>query len=73
MPDTIFTTLKVGEMYQYAIPHCPAGQGTYLGLVQPIGWLAFQDISESGEADGELHYLNPAVLSSLRPETWPFA
>jgi hypothetical protein len=72
MEGTTLTKLVLveGETYRWAIPHCPPGTGIFRGIVSPIGWLAMETWSET-VGEGEIVFLNPMVLSSLRPETWP--
>lgn len=61
----MFTALSVGERYSYNFLGMPPGAGLFLGMVEPIGWLAIE------KGDEEIVYLNPALLTSLRPETDP--
>lgn len=61
-------TMLVGETYDYNFAGMPGGSGTFLGWTD-FGWLVFRTY-EADRVDGEVRFYNPALLCTLRPETW---
>jgi hypothetical protein len=66
-PPTTFRLIE-GELYSFNFPKSPAGRGVFLGIVEPIGYLAFEVADDA--AGDPVKFLNPAQLAALRPETW---
>lgn len=69
--------LVEGDCYTYNFPACPpAKPSVYLGNVQ-VGsteYLAFQTVEghdlDGFAQEGEVRFLNPLRLSSIRPDSW---
>lgn len=61
--------LTEGHCYTYGFPGCPRSQpSTFLGYVRAgaVTFLVFQEINQNEE----VLFINAALLSSIRPDTW---
>ena len=59
-------TLQEGEYYEFTADKW----GTYLGKVEPIGWLAFEHYDVRGD-NSYIVFYNPDKLTRLMPESDP--
>lgn len=69
--QTVVATMEVGSFYEFNFAGVPAGRGTFEGWTD-FGWMIFTTLNKNRPDDTytETRFYNPAMLCTIRPETF---
>jgi hypothetical protein len=62
--------LHVGETYRFNFAGMPSGEGIFLGWTS-FGYIVLDMGGDDMGGDDGINFYNPALLCTIRPETYP--